>query len=161
MTQKSRYYTHTNYLYLLLVQQPAVCLKVAVHGRRMDLSLSLRCLHRAGHSLEHIYRGGAHDPSYAVVEPRGQHCVQDGDLLLGQRGGLRLGERGSGARRPETCLLHHLHQLVLHILDRTWSQTHEIRQEVEEKHTDVDVQTQVFVTSIVMRAVRLRKCFLQ
>lgn len=93
-----------------------MCLQVAVNRRGVDLSLALGCLHSACHSLEDIHGGGAQDPSHAVIEPRGQNCVQDGYLLLGQRGHLRL--RVRGPRRPESSLLHHLHQLVLHILDR-------------------------------------------
>lgn len=109
---------HTLYRpYLLLVQQPAVCLQVAVHRRGVDLSSALRRLHCAGHSLQHIHGGGAQDPGHTVVKPCGQHCVQDRDLLLGQRGRLRLRARG-GAGRPETCLLHHLHQFVLNILGK-------------------------------------------
>lgn len=99
--------------YLLLVQQPAVCLQAAVNRWWVDLGLALGRLHRAGHSLQHVHGGGAQDPGHAVIEPRGQHRVQDWDLLLGQSGRLML-----GARRPETCLLHHPHQLVLHILGR-------------------------------------------
>lgn len=53
--------------YLLLVQQPAVSLQVAVNRRGVDLSSALRRLHSAGHSLQHIHRRGAQDPGHAVV----------------------------------------------------------------------------------------------
>lgn len=110
--------------YLLLVQQPAVRLQVAVDGWRVDLSSALGRLRHADHSLQHVHRGREQHATHAVVEARGQHRFQDGDLLRGQRGRLR--RRTGGAARPETGQFHHLHQLMLNILGGrlpTWEWT--------------------------------------
>jgi len=121
---------HIRHAYLLLVQQPAVRLQAAVHRWRVDLSFALRRLHCAGHSLQHIHGRGAQDPGHVVVQPCRQCRVQDGDLLLGQRCHLLLQTRRRwGARWPETYLLHHLHQLVLHILQGGQREARGIRQE--------------------------------
>lgn len=54
----TRAHTHTLHPYLLLVQQPAVRLQVAVNRGKVDLSLALRRLHCAGHALKHVHRRG-------------------------------------------------------------------------------------------------------
>lgn len=142
--------------YLLLVQQPAVRLQAAVDGWRVDLRSALGRLRRADHSLQYVHRRGEQDPAHAVVEPRGQHCFQDGGLLRGQGSRLRLRAGGGGGGGPETDLFHHLHQLVLNILGGRlpmWERT---------RGATVKSPDQRWRhTSIVIRAVRLRKCFLQ
>lgn len=84
----------------------------------MHLRLALGRLHHAGQLLGDVHGLGAENLAHAVREPRGQHRLQEGDLLERKGlGGLASFPAVRGGRR-KPCCLHQPDQLLLHVLDR-------------------------------------------